>query len=265
MAAITYREITIAFRELGLSQGRPAIVHASLSSIGDVRSGVDALLGALLGATGGLMMPVFTYKTMLTPEVGPEDNGMAYGNQSDANRMAEFFTPAMPADRLMGTLAETLRRHPQARRSNHPILSFAGVGVDQALSAQTMDEPLAPMQTLLDRDGVVMLIGVDHTVNTSLHLAEKHAGRKQFVRWALTPQGVQECPAFPGCSDGFNAIAPRLEGIARQSKLGQAEITLVPLAGLLHMAEEMIAEDPAALLCARPDCPRCSAVRASLQ
>jgi aminoglycoside 3-N-acetyltransferase len=62
-----------------------------------------------------------------------------------------------------------------------------------------LDDPLAPVGALAEENGTVLLIGVNHTVNTSIHYAEKIAGRKQFIRWALTPQGVRECPGFPGC------------------------------------------------------------------
>ena len=47
-----------------------------------------------------------------TPLVGPEDNGIVYGSGQDLNRMAEFFTPSMPVDPLIGIVPETLRQHP---------------------------------------------------------------------------------------------------------------------------------------------------------
>jgi aminoglycoside 3-N-acetyltransferase len=105
---------------------------------------------------------------------------------------------------------------------------------------------------------------VDHTVNTSIHLAERLAGRKQFVRWALTPRGMQECTGFPGCSDGFQAIAPRLERITRRVQVGPARVQAVPLAGLIEVARAWIAADPLALLCNHLFCERCHSVRKDL-
>jgi aminoglycoside 3-N-acetyltransferase len=107
----------------------------------------------------------------------------------------------------------------------------------------------------------VLLLGVDHNVNTSLHYAEKLVGRKQFVRWALTSEGVVECPGFPGCSHGFGDISTRLEAITREVKLGEGTIQSVPMRDLLHTAVGWIREDPLALLCERPGCGRCQAVR----
>jgi aminoglycoside 3-N-acetyltransferase len=245
---ISYRQLTRVFSMLELYPGKPVIAHASLSALGQVAGGAETVLGAILATTGGVMMPTFTYKTMVTPEVGPPDNGIVYGSHGDLNQMAQFFSPEMPADTLMGRVAECLRTLPRSRRSSHPILSFSGVGVDSALEAQTLEEPLAPIAELASGGGWVLLIGVDHTANTSLHYAEKLAGRKQFVRWALTHKGVVECPGFPGSSDGFQAAEPYLELITRQATLGNAILRALPLAEMIQIMKELIEADPQALL-----------------
>jgi len=240
------------------------IVHASLSAIGEIRGGAEALLGALLPATGGIMAPTFTYKTMIIPEVGPPDNAILYGSGKDRNRMAEFFHHDMPADPMMGIFPEMVRRHPSAQRSNHPILSFTGIHVEHALEAQTLEDPLAPIRVLTEQEGQVLLIGVDHTVNTSIHYAERLAGRKQFVRWALTPQGVRECPGFPGCSDGFEQSSSHLAGITRTVKLGSATVRLISLIPMIRTLTDLIRKQPEALLCHKSD-ERCEAVRRTIR
>jgi aminoglycoside 3-N-acetyltransferase len=260
-AMIAFREFIQGFRELGLDRSKPVIAHASLSSFGEVRGGADTVLGALLSSVSGLMMPTFTYRTMVTPEAGPPNNGITYGSGKDQNRMAEFFQPDMPADGMMGIISETLRKRAGAKRSDHPILSFAGLGVDAAIAAQTIADPLKPIRVLAEMDGAVLLLGVDHTVNTSIHYAEKMGGRKQFIRWALTPQGVRECPGWPGCSNGFEKAAPRLSEITRTVSIGEAEVRLLPLAAMIEILADLIHADPQALLCDQPDCERCNAVR----
>lgn len=258
---VAFRDIVSALRPLGLHRV-PVIAHVSLSAFGEVRGGVETMLGALISSTGGLMMPTFTYKTMIIPEDGPAGNGMLYGAGRDLNRMAEFYRPDMPADKLMGRTAEALRMHPQAVRSAHPILSFAGVGVDAAMPAQTLADPLAPINVLAEHGGWVLLMGVDHSVNTSMHVAEKLAGRKQFTRWALTPQGILECAGFPGCSLGFDKAAKILKGIGHTLRIGDAQVTALPLQPMFIVLKQMLLEDPLAFLCDRPDCERCGAVKA---
>jgi aminoglycoside 3-N-acetyltransferase len=255
-----YEELKSAFEQLGLVN-KPVIAHASLQPFGYIHNGADAVLEALSDSVKSLIMPTFTYKTMVTPEVGPPNNGLTYGMDSDLNKMAQSFTLDMPADPMMGILPETLRNHPFARRTSHPILSFAGLRADLILGAQTLYEPLAPINALADEDGWVILMNVDHSVNTSIHYAEKLAGRKQFVRWALLGDRVVECPNFPGDSSGFNAIASYIQPDTRRVEMGNAFIQAVPLRRLLEAVQELIKTDPLALLCQRTDCERCNAIR----
>ena len=177
--------------------------------------------------------------------------------------MAEPFHLDMRADPIMGILPETLRNHPSAMRTAHPILSFAGINADYTLFPQTLYEPLAPIGALAELDGWVVLINVDHTVNTSIHHAEKLAGRKQFIRWALAENRVVECPNYPGDSMGFQAIEEHLHFDTRRVDIGEAFIQAVPLKRLFDVVQDLIKKDPLALLCERTDCERCQSVRAT--
>ena len=262
---LTFRDFIAGFRNLDIVSSQPIIVHASLSAFGTVYEGVQTLLDALISSFETIIMPTFTYKTMIVPEVGPPDNGITYGSGKDRNQMAEIFDSDMPADSMMGVLAEALRNHPEAVRTNHPILSFAGIHAKNLLAFQNTWEPLQHIQALIDVEGWVLLMGVDQTVNTSIHYAEKLAGRKQFIRWALTPEGVVSCHGFPGCSQGFEQVTPNLEAYIRSIKLGEALVQAVPLVNLMEVVCGMLKEDPFALLCNREDCGRCNAVRASVE
>ncbi len=241
---VSFREISSGFRSLGIDPACPVIAHASLSSFGEVRGGTETLLGALIANYHAILMPAFTYKTMIIPEEGPADNALAYGKAHAQNLMAEFFQPGMPVDPALGVIAEALRLRPDAQRSIHPILSFSGVGAAEALRAQTLSEPLAPLAHLAQQGGWVLLVGVHHTANTSLHLAEQLARRPQFTRWALTLEGVKECPAFPGCPNGFEKVSRFLDDLARQTQVGAARVRAYPLQALLDRIAGMIRHDP---------------------
>ena len=260
MLTVTFTDLRTALFKLGLSH-TPVIAHASLRAFGEVVGGAETLLRATLDSVWALVMPTFTYMTMITPEVGPPNNGITYGSEHDLNRMAEPFKPDMPVDKQMGILPETLRKNPRARRTAHPIQSFAGIYAEKFLSAQTMQNPLGPIGALAEADGWILLLGVDHTVNTSIHYAERLAGRKQFTRWALLPDRILECPSFPGDSAGFEAITPVLINETRRVKVGDAIVQAVSLRTLIEAVTETIKADPLALLCEKLDCERCNAVR----
>ena len=257
---LTYDELKSAFEDLNLADS-PVIAHASFRRFGEVEGGAGTVLHALMDSTGGLIMPTFTYNTMVTPEVGPPNNGITYGRDRDNNRRAEPYQITMPPDKMIGILPWILLQQDGAIRTAHPILSFGGLGVDHALATQTLYEPLAPIGALAEQNGWVVLINVDHSVNTSIHFAEKLAGRRQFIRWALVENRVVECPGYPGDSSGFPAIEEYIETDTRRVKIGAGFIHALPLKRLFNVVQELIVRDRLALLCEREDCERCNAVR----
>jgi aminoglycoside 3-N-acetyltransferase len=257
---LDYTQLRSSFEALDLHD-KAVIAHASLKPFGYIEGSAQAVLDAMLASFASVIMPTFTYKTEIIPDVGPPNNGIMYGSGKTQNKLAVPFQPGMSADRMMGILPETLRNHPAATRTAHPILSFAGIRADLTLFTQTLYEPLAPLGALAEQDGWVVLINVDHTVNTSVHYAEKLAGRKQFVRWALVDDRVVECPNYPGDSMGFYAIEPYIHLDTRHIQIGAGFVQAVSLQRLFEVVQEMIKKDPLALLCERLDCERCNAVR----
>ena len=261
---ISFRDLRRALQSLRIERNQPVLIHASLSAFGQLNGGAETVVGALFSQYDTVLAPAFTFKTMIIPENGPEGNAIRYGSGRDRNKMAEFFHPDMPVDRLVGIIAEMVRRRPDAERSMHPILSFGGKSAESLLSLQTLENPLGPVQGLYEQNGWILLIGVDHTVNTSLHYAERMAGRRQFIRWALTGKGVVQCPGFPGCSNGFQAVQPYVEDFTRTTQAGSALIQAVPVPALIDTTVNLIRQVPDFLLCGREDCERCAATRAQV-
>lgn len=257
---VSFRDFITSFRKLDLGDVH-VIAHASLSAFGHVKGGPETVVGGMVGSFSGVIMPTFTYKTMITPDIGPPKNGMTYGTGPHTNRDAVFFRPNIPADPMMGIVAESLRQHPDAIRSTHPIYSFSGINADFAINSQTLQDPFAPIEALTAASGWVLLLGVDHTSNTSIHFAEQVAGRRQFIRWALTPKGIVTCSRWPACSYGFNQIIPRIKGVTRRVQIGNALVQAIPLVPLVDMVVTMISEDPTVLLCNNISCERCNAIR----
>lgn len=215
----------------------------------------DALLTSLLETTGGFFTPTFTPKSLLPLDFHPVHT------KADVKTLAKPFTPSMPADEAFGDFAELVRKHPKSKRSIHPVLSFAGIGADDVINSQTIYEPYAPISAMAEEEGVVLLVGMDQRVNFSIHYGEKLAGRMQFIRWALTENGIVECPNFPGDPEGFNSIAVDIKSFTRQVEVNGITIQAIPVNDLLRAVVNKIHEDAYTLLCGRPDCERCEAVR----
>lgn len=297
MDEIGYRDIVWGLRALGLTGESKVIVHSSLSTLGQVRGGEAAVLGALLHVCDTIVLPAFTYQSMVWPLVGPPNNGVDYDDPQlpYANSKAEYFHPNLPVHRDVGMIPERLRRHRRGLRTMHPVLSFVASGrhAREALVPQTIDHPLAPIEWLQHQDGDVLLIGVGHQRNTSIHLAERLAQRTQFVRWAIANNRVDgqtqvaarpmdrhrmmrwieahghadgvvraiEMHNFPGCSEGFDAVEAEIRNATTRVTIGNAIVQRIRLALLIPIVVGWITEEPLALLCDRPDCARCQAVR----
>ncbi len=200
--AFGYRNVLLALRRIGVDGEARVLAIGPAAEPEILRGGVSALTAALTDSCRTVITPAFTYQTMVYPSEGPADNAVDYPAASAASVEADFFRASLPASPLMGPLSEAIRRSGRAARSSHPILSFAGWNAKDILETQTLAEPFAPIDELARAGGDVLLLGAEPSANVALHLAEQRAGRKQFVRWALTPKGVVECPVFPGMFAG---------------------------------------------------------------
>ncbi len=262
--AFGYRDVLLALRRLGVDGDARVLAIGPATEPEILRGGAAALTAALADTCRTVITPAFTYQTMVYPADGPADNGVDYPAASAASIEADFFRASLPASPLVGPLAESIRRAEGSARSNHPILSFAGWNAVDFLETQTLAEPFAPIDELAKAGGDVLMLGADPGANVALHLAEQRGLRKQFVRWALTPKGVVECPVFPGCARGFGAIESMLTGVAHVEPVGSFVVQRIPLRDLLHIAVSWIHQDPQALLCENSECPFCGPVRRDL-
>jgi len=172
------------FQKLGINLGMTVIVHSSLSSLGWVCGGAPSVLLALesvLTDDGTLIMPAHSGdlsdpKNWQNPPV-PEEWWDIIRNEMPC------FNKDITPTRGIGKLPEVFRTQRSVVRSSHPQLSFSAWGKNKEYIIQDnhfdyAQNKASPLGRIYELDGYVLLIGVDHENNTSLHLAEYIANYK---------------------------------------------------------------------------------------
>lgn len=177
----TLTSLAKEFRKLGLHEGMTVLVHASLRSLGWVCGGAPTVILALetvLTEAGTLVMPTHS---------GDVSDPAKWENPPVPGSWWNIIKKEMPAfdhdltpTRAMGKIPETFRKQQSVVRSNHPQVSFAAWGKHKQYIIQDTKYDFAlneqsPLGRVYDLDGEVLLIGVDYSSNTSLHLAEYKA------------------------------------------------------------------------------------------
>jgi aminoglycoside 3-N-acetyltransferase len=244
---LTAERLKEDFQKLGIQAGITLMVHCSLSKIGWICGGpvtVIQVLLDLLGPYGTLVMPSHNAdntdpKRWQNPPVPPEwidtirQTMPAY--QSDITPM-----------RNMGKLAETFRHWPNVLRSQHPQYSVIALGpkakliTDKHYDACGEKSPLARLYDCTD-NGYILLLGVQHKNNTSIHLGEyrfyvknniekslkegaaiidPQTNKRQWLEWNDYDYDAED---FNDAGNAFDSI----EGNTKMGKVGLAECRLI--------------------------------------
>lgn len=192
-------------RSLGLPMGAVVLVHSSLSALGWTAGGALAVAQALfdaIGPAGTLVVP--THSGNLSDPAGWERPPIPQSWWETVRATMPAFDPALTPTRGMGAIADVVRRWPEARRSNHPQVSFTAVGpqAPTVVAGHSLEFGLgerSPLARLYDLDAFLLLLGVDHGTNTSLHLAEYRAGTRPETREAgpVLVDGVRRWERWP--------------------------------------------------------------------
>lgn len=242
-------------RVLGVREGGVLLVHTSFRAVRPVEGGPRGLIEALraaLGPQGTLVMPSWT---------GDDD--------------ALFDPASTPASADLGVVADTFWRMPGVARSSHPF-AFAAAG---PRAAEVTADPLplpphipqSPVGRVHDLDGQVLLLGVNHDADTTLHLAELLAGVPYRLPHHITvmrdgrPVRIDygendHCAGRFTLADGWL----RERGLQSEGRVGHAEARLIRARDVVAVAREHLADDP--LIFLHPPsagCEECDEARAS--
>lgn len=175
---VTVSMLTDDLVRLGVRPGMVVLVHASLATLGWVCGGPVAVVHALcetLGPEGTLVVP--THSADLSDPAGWGAPPVPEPWWEVIRATMPAFDPRLTPTRQMGAVADVIRHWPGAVRSGHPHHSFAAHGPDaeRVTAGHVLDHGLgegSPLARLYDLDARVLLLGVGHDRNTSIHLAE---------------------------------------------------------------------------------------------
>jgi len=260
MVSVSREALVEGLRRLGLS-GKPLAVHSSLRSFSHVEGGAGTVIRALQEVSSTLLMPGFqcAAKVLPPPEQRYRQNGCDYAVHFDLdNRQRPFDVQAVPLHPKMGAVCQAFARQPGVVRSSHAWHSWLGTGV-RAL-AWLADHPWEttnrPLESLAAAGGFVLLLGVDLSSCTAVHVAEERAGRRSFIRWAMDSRGVVREVATSGCAKGFNALDPHCRHLFRVERIGGCLAQAALIDELVDCLASVIRAEPELTRCS-PDCLRC--------
>ncbi len=241
--------------------GRPVCIHSSMRSF---RPSIDAndLLDVFLNRGATVLVPTFSYDFETAPPIEdrPKRNGMVYPDDSTVTqRRRDFSTHSQEISlREMGQFTRAVLLHPQSQRGRHPLNSFSSVGplAKELIDKQSPQDVYAPLDALINLNGLVLLMGVTYTSLTLLHLAEMRAGRRPFRRWAYV-EGKLTNSSVGSCSAGFRKFEPLLDPIADMRVVCNSQWRTLPALEALMTATGAIHLDPPMTHCEDANCLRC--------
>ncbi|HJU69278.1 MAG TPA: AAC(3)-IV family aminoglycoside N-acetyltransferase [Gemmatimonadaceae bacterium] len=253
--AVTPSALADQLLDLGVEPGGVLIVHSSYRAIRPVEGGPQGVVDALrraVGPDGTIVMPSWP---------GDDDHP---------------FDPVAPSSADLGVIADTFWRQPGAVRTDHPF-TFAALGPHaRRITSDPLPVPPhrleSPIGRVWELDGQVLLLGVGHDSNTTIHLAEVLGGAPYRVPKHITHRVdgrvVQiDYGENDHCCQRFTLADAwlRERGLQREGPAGHGQARLIRSRDVVEVVVEQVRRDPVVFLHPRGStCEECEAAWRSI-
>jgi aminoglycoside N3'-acetyltransferase len=230
---------------LGVDPGGVLVVHTAFSKVGPVEGGPRGLIEALLSAVG-------PSGTLVMPSMSDDDE--------------HPFDVARTPCEAMGIVADTFRRLPGVLRSDNPH-AFAAFGprAVEITAPHPLDVPHghdSPPGRAYDLDAQVLLLGVGHDANTTIHVAENMGAMRYFRPQHVTVLHDRQPTRFDyreldHCCENFALLDDWLGDRQRRGVVGRAEARLARSRDIVDAAMEHLRENETVFLHPAGVCDEC--------
>jgi len=254
---VSKQQVVEQLHALGVAAGHVLLVHTSFRAVRPIEGGPRGLIHALresIGPEGTLVTPAWT------------------GSDEEV-----FDRKTTRAAEMLGVVPDTFWRMPGVLRSDHPF-AFAAAGPHASLV--TGDpfivppySPQSPLARVHELDGRVLLLGVGHDANTTVHLAEILSGVPYRVPKHITIEFGKRRMRIDylendHCCQRFEFLDEwlRARGLQSEGPVGHAQARLMRARDVVQVVCEQLAQDPLLFL-HPPDarCGDCDEARASVR
>lgn len=260
MKAIIPSDVYEGFEKLGIV-GERVVIHSSLSSFGEIKGGVEALVEVIIDSFKTILMPAFCWDSITVPpeDNRPRQNGCDYSFcDSWDKKPVPFIVENAGIERSMGIVSRHFLTKSNVRRSDHAWHSWAAYGdrTGQLTEKHPWNTTNLPIERLASMGGHVVLLGVGLNSCTAVHVAEEKAGRNPFIRWAIDRSGEVKRVRASGCAKGFNNLMPLYESSFKKTYVGECCVLTAPLKHFIGRMTSIILSKPEITRCSA-SCVRC--------